>query len=583
MSLPQEVLLFIFQSSIQDQLILSKHDLFQCQLVCKRWKSTSQRTNYTCLTLQSHHIIPKLIETLRRSTTLTELVRELFITVPPYQHYLLPLLDILPFIVTVQVAEPNLDFYSNLITIHDRNGCKYLKNIQVPTELNDTQLLKVYTSCVEKYRHKLQTLLLYENDFNLLNKLHQFHKLQQLVVKRHTNSIQSLDGILNQLPNLTKLDVALYRTIPSSTDSLTGDEDISPNSTLKLLDGLFVVRDSTLLYIMHKFPQLQELFINQARPEEEEEEKTNDVFITTDITLSTLSQFIDYIISIPTCAISFLLEIPLITEALDIYTRHMSAKRLGPLSITYTSDSERRSARWTLDRTSTETQSHQFYIDYRCLANEILHLKLIETIGRYLLEITYRTNVNSTFNVHGYFLDHILQHCCNLTKLRLSCTKIIGCFGEPLSSSGHQSLTHLVLLNCYLGKNVFKMLSDRLKDLKKLVIIRCRLGSSGLDARYYHIDMHDTTVDTIRLKSEYSITYITVRVTQAAKEEKFYKLWFDASTQSYKTETSTEQEYEIMPKVDQHLKVWIQCKHTHKIQLFTNSTGNQVVFGQVTV
>ncbi|GAA5807507.1 hypothetical protein MFLAVUS_000870 [Mucor flavus] len=582
MSLPQEVLLLIFQSPIQDQPILSKHDIFQCQLVCKRWKSASRRTNYTCLTLQSHHHIPKLIETLRRSKTLAELVRELFITVPPYQQYLLPLLDILPFVVTVQVAEPNLDFYSNLITIHDRNGCKYLKNIQVPTELNDTQLLQVYTSCVEKYRHKLQTLLIYKNDITLLNKLHQFHKLQQLVVKRRKNSIQSMDFIFNQLPNLTKLDVALYHTIPSSTDRLIGDDDISPNSTLKLLDGLFVVQDSTLLYIMHKFPQLQELFINQARPEEEEEE-VNDVFITTDITLSTLSQFIDYIISIPTCAISFLLEIPLITEALYIYTRHMSAEKLGPLSITYTSDSERQSARWTLDRTSTETQSHQFYIDYRCLANEKLHLELIETIGRYLLEITYRTNIDSTFNVRGYFLDHILQHCCNLTKLRLSCTKLIGCFGKPLSPSGHQSLTHLVLLNCYLGKDVFKMLSDRLKDLKKLVIVRCRLGSSGLDTRYYHIDMHDTTVDTIRLKSEYIITYITVRVTQAAKEETFYRLWFDASTQNYKTEPSTQQEYEFMPKADQHLKAWIQCKRTREIQLFTNSTGNQVVFGQVIV
>ncbi|KAG2236477.1 hypothetical protein BDF21DRAFT_419083, partial [Thamnidium elegans] len=579
MNLPQEVLLLIFQSSIQDQPILSAPDIFQCELVCKRWKLTAQRTNYTCLTLQSHHHIPKLIQTLRQSTTLAKFVRKLLINVPSYQHYLIHLLDILPFIDTVQVVEPNIDFYSNLITIHDRNGCKHLKNIQIPTELNDSQLLQVYATCVENYRHKLQTLLLYENDITLLNKLHQFPKLRQLVVKQRTNNIRSLDYILDQLPNLTKLDVALYNTIPFSTDNLIDSDNISPNSTLKLLDGLFVVQDSTLLYIIYKFSQLQELFINHDRPDEEIE----TVFMTTDITLSTLSQFMNYILSIPTCAISFLLDIPLITEALDIYTRHMPTKRLGPLSITYTRDSERQSTRWTVYRTSTKMQSHQFYIDYHCLTNGLLHLKLIETIGNYLSEITYRTNIDSIRNVHGYFLDHILQHCCNLTKLRLSCTKLIRCLGKPPLSSGHQSLTHLVLLNCYLGKDVFKRLSDRLKDLKKLVIVRCRLGSSGLDTRYYHIDMYDTTIDTVRLKSGHSITYITVRVTQSTKEEAFYKLWFDVSTQDYKTEPSTQQEYEIMPKADQHLQVWVQCKHVHKIQLFTNAKGNQVVFGQVTV
>lgn len=149
MNLPQEVLLFILQSFIQDQPILSTHDIFHCQLVCKRWKSTAQCTNYTRLTLQ--------------------------------------------------------------------------------------------------------ILLFYENDITLLNKLHQFHKLQQLVVKRRTNSIQSLDSILDQLPNLTKLDVVLYHTISFSTDSLIGDDDISLNSTLKLLDGLFVVHDSTYVTLCINF------------------------------------------------------------------------------------------------------------------------------------------------------------------------------------------------------------------------------------------------------------------------------------------------------------------------------------------
>ncbi|KAI9363258.1 hypothetical protein BD770DRAFT_440466 [Pilaira anomala] len=585
MNLPEEILLIIFQ----DQSILSTIDIFQCQLVCKQWKTAAQRTNYTYLTLQEHHHIPKLIQTFQQTPiqySPGKFVKKITLTQPSQQQFLIELLDIFPFIDTIQVPEPDVKFYSNLIsTVQHRPHVQYLKHFPAPLlQLRNTKLLELYTNCALKYCDTLQYLLFYDNNHNTF-KLHQFPNLQQLIIKQHTNNnINSLDNIIDQYPKLKKLDVALYRPESSSSTNTTTTtttimtdyySKIIPRPTIKSLDGLFVVRDDTLRYIMYKFPQLQELSINHSW--REDTEKLSHVNM--DISLSTLSQFIPYILSIPCCALSLNLETLFITHALETYIKHMPTTQLGPLYITYTHADSDPSTRWTAHRTTNKNQSHEFYIDYRCQTNALLHLNLLESIGDRLTEITYRTNIDSLRHVHGYFLDHLLQHCPNLKKIRLSSTKLIRCLREPTM----HTLTHLVLLNCYLGKNVFSQLSERFKKLNKLILIRCRFGNSGIDTEYIHINMSQTVLNAIRIKTEHSlITFITVRVTREG-QDMFYRLWLDKVSQGYKTECSSLQEYDLMIKTEQHMKIWIECKQINSIQIFTNSRGNHVVYGEVLV
>ncbi|KAI7894578.1 uncharacterized protein EV154DRAFT_498235, partial [Mucor mucedo] len=490
--------------------------------------------------------------------------------------------------------------YSTLISISSASKWKGLKNFEFPNNDSD---LGMYASCVQNYQRSLERLLvcdkiqlIHANEgginnelyFSLLKELGQFSKLKELVIKRHANDcLESFDKIIEKCQNLRKLDIGIYPEFDNRiTTSETDLSRIKPRPDIKTLDGLFVIQDdSTLIYIMHKFPCLQEL---------------NDGLHMTvpRITANILTKFISFMTPISSCAISICIKIPLVVDALEEYTRVMSSKLFGFLSISYSYDSIidpllEQHAKLTMHRTTgyKKNQDHEFFIDYSSIADTLPHLSIIEKTGSSLAELTYRMNFDRVSKethrkaydmIYGHFLDHIFSHCSSLRKLRLSSTKILEC--NPILSLNN-SMSHLILLNCYIGKNVLSQLSDRITSLKHMVIVRCKVENphNGVNTRYYHVDMLNTTFDTIRIKSEHSIYLIAVKLNRGSHDE-YYKLIFDPTTHNYHTAVkSTRFAYELMSDYEKNMKVSVRCKGIKKIQLFMNACvhESEVAFGEI--
>lgn len=620
-NLPEEVLLIIFNSNdetspLEDKKLLEKSDIFQCELVCRNWKSPAQRANYTSLTVDNHNIENLITALTNSQDSPGKFVKELFLPNSAnnysWKQYLSTMVDIFPFIDTLEVHEPNENFYSALISINNTSKWNYLKNLQFPN--NDLDL-EMYAHCAIKYRNSLEYLLVCDkiqfiqaNEgninselyFNLLKELGNFSKLKELTIKRHANdSLESFDKIIEKCQKLRKLDIGIYPEFDHRIT--TADTDLSqviPRPNIKTLDGLCVIQDdNTLLYIMHKFPCLQDLFINHSWRDDSEE---NDGWIVTTsrITPNILTKFISFITPIPSCAVTISIKIPLVVDALEEYTRVMSSKLFGFLSIGYAYTSIldpllEQHAKLTMHRTTEykNNQSHEFFIDYNSIADNLPHLNVIERSGSSLAELTYRMNFDRVSKethrkaydmIYGYFLDHIFSHCSSLRKLRLSSTKILDCNPTP---SLNTSISHLVLLNCYIGKNVLSQLSERIVSLKRMIIVRCKLENphNGLNTRYYHVDMPNTAFDTIRIKSEHTISLIGVKLNRGSHDE-YYKLLFDPTTHNYHAAVkSTRFAYELMSDYEKNMKVYVRCKSIDKIQLFMNACveGGEAAFGEI--
>lgn len=595
--------------------MLDRRDIFQCELVCRNWKSPAQRANYTSLTLGGHDT-QKLIKAFENNQDSPgKFVKKLLPVRSnniPWEQYLPTMVDIFPFIDTLEVHEPNEDFYSALITIRNKSKWKCLKNFELP---NLDQDLEMYATCALKYRTSLENLLICDkiqfihsnggdihNElyFTLLEELEQFPKVEELTIKRHTNNcLESFDKIIEKCQKLKKLDIGIYPEFDHKIT--TTDIDLSlirPRPNIKTLDGLFVIQDdSTLLYIMHKFPQLQDLFINHSwRDDTTENDGLNT--LASSITTATLTKFTSYITSVSSCAVSIYIKMSHIVDVLDEYSRVMPGKLFSFLSIGYAYDSlidplMEQNAKLTMHRITgfKKNQDHEFFIDYNSIADTLPHLNVIEKIGNSLAELTYRMNFDhipketsrKAYNmIYGYFLDHIFSNCSNLIKLRLSSTNLHNC--NPILCQ-NSSMTHLILLNCYIGKDMLSQLSKRLVSLKNMVIVRCRLENpyNGVNTRYFHIDMCNSTFDSIRIKSEYTISIITVKLNRG-KHDEYYKLLLDSGTHShYVAESSTILEYKLMPNNERSMKVYIRCSSIKKIQLFTNTSVDvgKVVFGEI--
>ncbi|KAI7882147.1 uncharacterized protein EV154DRAFT_12233 [Mucor mucedo] len=229
-NLPEEVLL-IFNSNdntsfFEDRKLLEKKDIFQCELVCRNWKLPAQRTNYKSLTVSSRDT-KNLINALKSSQESPgKFVKELILpnsTNGLWKQCLPAMADIFPFIDTLEVHEPNEDFYSTLISISSASKWKGLKNFEFPNNDSD---LGMYASCVQNYQRSLERLLvcdkiqlIHANEgginnelyFSLLKELGQFSKLKELVIKRHANDcLESFDKIIEKCQNLRKLDIGIY-------------------------------------------------------------------------------------------------------------------------------------------------------------------------------------------------------------------------------------------------------------------------------------------------------------------------------------------------------------------------------------
>lgn len=617
-SLPEEVLSIIFnsedhKSSFEDKKLLEKEDIFQCELVCRNWKSPAQRAGYNSLTLDVY-TAERVIKAFKNNPDSPgKYVRELFLPASTtWEPYLFTIVDIFPFIDTLETHEPNSDFYSALISIRNMSKWEGLKNFQYP---NLDQDLEMYATCALQYKVTLEHLLVCDkiqfinanngdfytaSYFTLLEELQHFPKIKELVIKRHTEDcLESFDRIIEKCQNLKKLDIGIYPEFDTKIAAVESDLfQIVPRPNIKTLDGQFVVQDdNTLLYIMHKFPCLENLFINHSW-RDDFEENGGLTMVASNITIDTFTKFISFITPIPSCVVSIYITIPLVVDAFEEYTRVMSSELSSFLSISYAYNSAldstlKQHAKLTMHRTSgyKTNQDHEFFIDYNSIADTLAHLNVIEKIGSSLAELTYRMNfdlVSKENNkkaydmIHGYFLDHIFYHCPRLKKLRLSSTKLLDC--NPALCSNN-SMSHLVLLNCYIGKDILSQLSKRIVCLTKMIIVRCNLENpyGGVNTRYYHIDMPSTAFDVIRIKSVHTISLIGVKLNRGGHDE-YYKLLFDTRTLGYHAaEKSTRFAYELMSDYEKNMKVYIRCSNIRKIQLFMNASvdGVNVAFGEI--
>jgi hypothetical protein len=186
-----------------------------------------------------------------------------------------------PFLERLDICDPNSFLYAVLITAHTFGQWKYLKIINPP--LSDNQI-RVYVDCALKYGDSLTCLLLCDSLYTrlsvnrnglqlpqyerLASRLDHFPQLERLKIIKHSNDNNLVSHFSHFLADCPKLDSFCFKIFSlGEKDTLTISRNpqsimrtISVKSSIRYLKGIgYLNCESSLLYIMCKFPGMKEL------------------------------------------------------------------------------------------------------------------------------------------------------------------------------------------------------------------------------------------------------------------------------------------------------------------------------------
>lgn len=149
-------------------------------------------------------------------------------------------------------------------------------------------------------------------------------RVKHLTIMKHDDkSLDSLDSIIDKCQNLDSINLGLYPShsdvIPIRSRERIDLSTIIPYNDIKNLTSTTVIeRDNTLFYLMHKFPQLQQLIINEHNDVDDH----IDVYISTHtfdqiFSAPLLTQFFNYLHKIPKHSVGYIYpNLDVVSEAL---------------------------------------------------------------------------------------------------------------------------------------------------------------------------------------------------------------------------------------------------------------------------
>lgn len=537
-NLPTEVLKTIFQ------LLNNQKDKKECELVCHKWKKPAQQALYSTIEVSAAQKLDRLIKCLRRGgrpATAGKYVENLCLSTrnkrttaqqqqPKFENWnVLP--TCFPLLRNLIMSDPNGDYYDTILSAYSDGKWPLLESIVQPKK---DILLGLYTKCVIDYKDNLKAVLLSDKvsrDKEERNKLYtaqykklsselaEFPRLKNLTVTKHSDeSLETLDSLIEKCQSLETVTLGLSpahsESYPVRSREAIDLSSVTPRPLIKSLTTTAVIdRDNTLLYIMHKFPNLNQLTINESY----DVDYRINVYIalnsiTTTFTAAVLTKFLDYLRKIPAHSIGYFY--PGLGEISDALLEHWINFPDAEHSVNfeyqihqgifhvYSSISSSKLG------TLLEIKNGVPTLVFKHLnGRQLPHIEIFDRGGDFInhLQINFGGDAYFSKNIIKYdskkmdagnSFDDIFYYCTNLKSLTIINGHFIRCNPDKMRKS--KNTKHLKLSHVHLYAGLLEELAIRLPNLTRLTIDCCKftdINGRLLSKQNYTMNMPNITLE----------------------------------------------------------------------------------------
>lgn len=313
-SLPSEINHYVFQQ-------VGREDLRACVFVCKAWLPSAQTALYSKVSIKHIEQLEQFHQTIEHNPQMGIEVKSFDLGKIMKDNCDLKKRTALKKIIfnimnsLLATRLPNLQVFRDCtavsyVPIVDaliESRLKFLKRLASPFTSELNRNLLVYTTCALLIRDRLENLFLYggygrnleQLYFNrLYSKLDQFSQIKEITIDKDTpEGIQLLDDVIDKCPsslekiwcNIHPCDPFMkpddFETFVNKNISMYEISTLAPKSNVKVFISRLsrALDDKILMYIMRKFPQLEELTL---------EHFYNDTHI---ISANVFEQFLHYV------------------------------------------------------------------------------------------------------------------------------------------------------------------------------------------------------------------------------------------------------------------------------------------------
>ncbi|CAO3619476.1 unnamed protein product [Mucor hiemalis] len=473
-----------------------------------------------------------------------------------------------------------------------------LKTIHEPTLNLSQSEVATYTTCALLMRDRLETLHIFDNYKaiteaaesrlyfdRLYSKLHQFDKVNNLIIKLKTNfGIQVLDNIVESCKALEQINFNFVSSIVgASSQRLSLDDSdpfakFTPRSNIKSINGTMYIPAFSLIfsYIMHKFSQLQSIYLYLV---------TDSI---TTIDPQTITLLFKYLSKFDKYSVS---NLTILDEDLcdTIGEYWKSSSKLGSQHVTIHNGKEFIADGFIFlnvarEKGSTHTELYAYDL-------EEIHVSFIENYGRYIESLIYGFRVDeeefgaasTDFNeLPEHLILHLLKHCPHLKSLRIEGSILRQPSFFEIDMTYKFSLSKLAFDHCVIHAGVLEQLSLLVPKLDRLIIgynVRYRRYGNdvltqeeeSITEEAIEINMPHTTIDTLVVFQMEENDPLNIKL-YSVSEQKFYLFTCDYDFEDGKNGTemlikSITEEEEIASRSDLGRRVYISCQNVPRFLL----------------
>ncbi|KAI9256164.1 hypothetical protein EDC94DRAFT_616820 [Helicostylum pulchrum] len=539
-NLPQEVLLKILQGVESTY----SHGLLECQLTCRSWKPISQVLFYSSLTL---HTLPDAQKALNTVSTnnLHNAVRKVSFESPltqsPRMEQFLPLFfDTCPCITSIESTNTKDEsFWVKLLRECYKGTLTKLETLPV-TDLNRDSGIKIHGYVAMELCSTLTAVQIWDwpktepsfrNSQVALN-LHKFPRLKRLTA--YVSGIFNASKIAPLIQDCKQLE---YLSIINHPDrrvfySHTGSDQFVPLPTpmtgIKTIEtDMVTITPNIINQLMYVFPNLTKLTLNPTTESDFNLENDLDEEISflvrmqmegQNIPRDTWPKFISHIYNNVTAfELSALFPVNMNEVVLHSIQNPKFKDHGGLLRIVYVRRNNFIEIEPYIGISSAENltkivyETKERYNTHNLDGSPNLpHMGLVESVGAKFKRLHVSISPAAHFGdedtllyslASGYFLDHVLKHCTELTELTVSSAHLIDCNPDYTVSN---SVTTLRLIECLVCPSVLTQLSQRLPHLTDFVFCySCFVSTAGQVLQTHKsitIDLPYTTLNSLSVE-----------------------------------------------------------------------------------
>ncbi|CEG69937.1 hypothetical protein RMATCC62417_05922 [Rhizopus microsporus] len=271
--IPSEILQKIF-AYVQTSDEYKKSWVVQYQLVCKDWNQVAKTWLYSSVDLYNNTIIEKFLHCMKNSSA-GHLTRTIFLSTRYGEHegaevYINELVEACPNVERVKGTTRNYDSWRTIATAASKHWL-HIKELTNPfLFINRRNHFDCYNALISLFRHSLTHIYLPPEHPStpimkeLCQRLPEFSNLTHLTVNMKIFwSLIDYDEIIQLCPNLTSLNVSStpYGDVESKIPTTLEILSTQPHRNIKALCMRWISHLGIVEYIMHKFPNLQNLVL----------------------------------------------------------------------------------------------------------------------------------------------------------------------------------------------------------------------------------------------------------------------------------------------------------------------------------